>query len=480
MQRMTGLDASFLYLETPEQQMAINGIVHLDVSTIDEGYSFERMRSGLARRVKVIPPFRRKIYDSPLNVGHPAWVEDFDFDITRHVKLIRMDPNADEAEFLALCGELASTPIDRAYPLWEAWFIERSPHDGGATPRVSVFYRVHHAVIDGMLGAELLATLAATDSSNPDQDPALIRTHVGNPNPVQLVLGGVRDLLGRPAAFFRLLPETLGIPREMKRVREQIGSSASMPAPFTAPKTMFNKSLTPHRAVATATLDLALTREIKDLLGGTVNDVLLTVIGGAVRAYLDRHGEAPESPMVAIVPMSIRGDEPPTGANQVSAMFAALATDKLDPVERYDAIAESSDVAKRQAGSIRPMLLENWGRMSPRWMIDAGMWAYEFLRLADLHPAIYNVIISNVPGPRQSIYFLGARITNMHPFGPLLHGAGLSVTSLSFDDHLDLGVITCEHLLPDPMVVAELIEEEFTTLLTAARELDRRGPRGEG
>lgn len=489
MERMTGLDASFLYLETQEQQMAINGIVHLDVTTIAEGYSFERMRGGLARRVKEIPPFRRKIYDSPLNVGHPAWVEDFDFDITRHVKLIRMDAAADEGEFLALCGELASTPIDRAHPLWEAWFIERAGEEGrggegrakkDAAPRVSVFFRVHHAVIDGMLGAELLSSLATTNASTPEQDPALIRTHVGNPNPLQLVLGGMRDMMGRPAAFFRLLPETLGIPREMKRARDQVGSTESMPAPFTAPKTVFNRALTPHRALATATLDLAKAREIKSLLGGTVNDVLLTVIGGAVREYLDLHGGAPESPMVAIVPMSIRGDAPPTGANQVSAMFAALATDRLDPVERFDKIAASSEVAKKQAGSIRPALLENWGQMSPHWMLDAGMRAYEFLRLADLHPAIYNFVISNVPGPKQSIYFLGARITNMHPFGPLLHGAGLSVTSLSFDDHLDLGVITCEHLVPDPTVVAGLIEEEFEKLLERARTLDPSAPRLEG
>ena len=469
MERMTGLDASFLYLETPEQQMVINGIVHLDVSTITEGYSFARMRNGLARRVKEIPPFRRKIYDSRLNVGHPAWVEDFDFDISSHVKLIEMEPGSDDDEFLALCGELASVPLDRARPLWKAWFIERRETGDDAAATVSVFYRVHHSVLDGMLGSELLSALAATDASTPVQDPALIRTHVGNPNPVQLILGGVRDLIGRPAAFFRLLPETLGIPREMKRVRDQVGSTESMPAPFTAPRTVFNHALTPHRALATATVDLAQVREVKTLLGGTVNDVLLTVIGGAVRSYLNIYDTAPESPMVAVVPMSIRADTPPTGANQVSAMFAALATDELDPVKRYNKIAASSEVSKKQAGSIRPALLENWGRMSPRSILDAGMRVYEFLRLADVHPVIYNFIISNVPGPKQPIYFLGAQITHIHPFGPLLHGSGLSVTSLSFDDHLDLGVITCEHLLPDPTAVAELIEEEFAELLSRAR-----------
>lgn len=119
MERMTGLDASFLYLETPEQMMVINGLVHLDVTTIEEGYSFERLRSGLARRVKAVPPFRRKVHDSPWNPGHPAWVEDFDFDITHHLRRIELGPAGTEDELLETCGRLASTPLDRAHPLWQ-------------------------------------------------------------------------------------------------------------------------------------------------------------------------------------------------------------------------------------------------------------------------------------------------------------------------------------------------------------------------
>ncbi|MFL0579859.1 WS/DGAT/MGAT family O-acyltransferase [Dietzia sp. 179-F 9C3 NHS] len=463
---MTGLDASFLYLETDEQMMVINGVVHLDVSTIEEGYSFERLRNGLARRVKAIPPFRRKIHDSRLNIGHPAWVEDFDFDIAHHVQRIDLGPGGTEEELLAMCGHLASKPLDRAHPLWQVWIIERGEPDA---PEVTAFCRVHHAIIDGMLGAELLSTLAETDASTPDQDPALVRTHVGRASTLQLIAGGAWDLLGRPLAFFRLLPETLSIPKEMKRAKEQAGGGESMPAPFTAPRTLFNRTLTPHRAVATATLDLARVKEARRRLGGgTINDVLLTVVGGAVRDYLAGHGDTPASSMVAIVPMSTRADLTTRGANQVSAMFAALATDVADPVARYRRIAAASETTKKQAGSIRPALLENWGRLSPRWLLDLGMRAYESLRLADRHPVIYNMIISNVPGPRNPIYFLGARITHMHPFGPLLHGAGISVTSLSFDDHLDLGVITCEHLVPDPDVVARGIEAALDDLLECA------------
>ena len=463
MQRMTGLDASFLYLETDEQMMVINGVVHLDVSTIDGGYSFEHLETGLARRVKTVPPFRRKVHDSRWNVGHPAWVEDFDFDIAHHVHRIVLGPAGTEDDLLATCGRLASTPLDRSHPLWQVWIIERGDPDA---PTVTAFCRVHHAVIDGMLGAELLATLAATDAAIPAQDPALVRTHVGRANSLQLIAGGARDLLGRPLSFLRLLPETLGVPLAMRRAgRGRTGDGDPMPAPFTAPRTLFNHSLTPHRAVATASLDLDAVKLITRRLGGTVNDVLLTVIGGAVRAYLEAHDEVPASPLVAIVPVSTRAELTTNGANQVSAMFAGLATDVADPVERYGRITAAATTAKRQSAGIRPGLLDDWGRMSPRLLIDAGMRAYEALRLADVHPVVYNLIISNVPGPRTSLYFLGAEITHMHPFGPLLHGAGLSVTGVSMNGRIDLGVIACEHLVPDPGLVARGIEDALSELL---------------
>ena len=221
MQRMTGLDASFLYLETAEQIMVINGLVHLDVTTIEEGYSFERLRSGLARRVKSVPPFRRRIHDSRWNPGHPAWVEDFDFDISHHVRLIRLGPDGTEDQLLEECGRLASTPLDQTRPLWQVWVIERGePH----APIVSAFCRVHHSLIDGMLGAELLSTLAATDATTPEQDPALVRTHVGRANTLQLIAGGARDLLGRPLTLLRLLPETLSVPAVITRARGPAGA----------------------------------------------------------------------------------------------------------------------------------------------------------------------------------------------------------------------------------------------------------------
>ena len=467
MERMTGLDASFLYLETPEQMMVINGLVHLDVSTIEGGYSFERLRSGLARRVKSVPPFRRKVHDSRWNVGHPAWVEDFDFDIVHHVHRIRLDRDDTEDDLLAVCGRLASAPLDRSLPLWQVWIIEMGdPH----APAVTAFCRVHHALIDGMLGAQLLATLAATDAAAPPQDPELVRTHVGRANSLQLVAGGLRDLAFRPLSLLRLLPETLSVPLSMKRARERAdGGGHRVPAPFTAPRTLFNHSLTPHRAVATASLDLGSVKAVTSRWGGTVTDVLLAVIGGAVRSYLETHGDVPASPLVAIVPVSTREDLTTNGANQVSAMFASLATDVADPVERYRRISAVTETAKQQAASLRPALLDEWGRLSPGRLLAVGMGVYESLRLADVHPVIYNLIVSSVPGPRTPLYFLGARITHLHPFGPLLHGAGLSVTGVSIDGHIDLGVISCEHLVPDPEVVARGIGAALAELVDLSR-----------
>lgn len=462
MKRMTGLDASFLYLETDEQMLLIQAVVHLDVSTVDGGYGFDRFSAEFGRRVKSIPPFRRKIDDSRLNFGHPAWVEDFHFDISRHVHRAVLPDDATEADLLEACGRVASDPLDRSRPLWEVWLVEW----GG---RVTAFCRVHHALIDGMLGAQFLSALASTDASRPEHHPDLVRTHVGGRNRAQLLLGGAWEAVTRPVALLRILPETIGIPREMARARRAIGTTESMPAPFTAPRTLFNHAITPARALATTTLDFERIAEVRALLGGTVNDVVLAVVAGAVREYLHAHDDLPDGPTVAVVPMSTRADLAAAGANQVTAMFAELPTHLADPVERHARVAATSTAAKEQAGAIRPALLANWGRMSPRWLINAGMRLYGSLGLADLHPVIYNLVVSNVPGPREPLYFLGARITHMHPFGPIFHGAGLNITCVSLNGHLDVGVLACEHLVPDPEVVARALSDGLDTLVEAAR-----------
>ena len=476
MERLTGLDASFLYLETVDQPMVINGLIELDVSTMDGGFDFARLQEVLFRRIKEVPQLRRKLYDSAFNVGHPAWVEEFDLDIGDHVHHIRLPEGSDDDLLLDVCGELASRPLTRDRPLWSAWVIEGLPQPD----RVAVFCRVHHSVLDGISAASLIDILANTSETHPGRSAELVRRHVGSPNAVQLILGGAASLARRPFTLASLIPETLMVPFNLSRGGRRAAGTADaagtdregMPTPFTAPRTLFNGTITPRRAMSFVSLDLEELKEVKNAFDTTINDVLLAVVGGALREYLIAADDLPEKPLISVVPVSTHSGENVVDsgpANQISAMFATLGTDLADPVDRLSEIARRSTRGKSQTGGVRPALLEDWASLAPRWLVNAGMRAYGTFGLADLHPVLHNLIVSNVPGPPIPLYFLGARITHLYPMGPIFHGAGLSVTGVSFDGHLDLGVISCEHLVPDPYVITEAMTATMAELVEAAR-----------
>lgn len=486
MERMTGFDASLLYLETAQQMLVVGGIPVVDVSDQGSAYSFERLRTELARRVKEIPAFRRKIYDSVLNLGHPAWVEEYDLDVTRHVRRVDVEPPGDDDAVFEMCGRLSSRPLDRSRPLWEMWVLE-----GLATPdTVAVFFRAHHALLDGTSAAAVLRKLggAGTTPSARDLDP--VRVHAGGANPIGLVAGGLWDFsVRRPLTLARLVPEAAMLPWRLRRAtatRRSGGNAAEAvedggdaaqttpipgAAPFTAPRTRFNATITPHRAVRGTSLDLTEMKEVKNAFGVTVNDVFLTVVGGGLRRYLRFHDDLPEKPLVAVVPVSTRGDEGTQGNNRVTVLFASLRTDIQDPLERLRAVARRTRRGKRRArGGMRPGLIQDVATLAPSGALSLVMRLYGDLHLADLHPVVHNLSVSNFPGPRKTPDFLGARVTHMYPLGPLMHGSGLSVTAMSLGDRLDVGINACEHLVPDPGLIATGLRESMDRLLELTRE----------
>ena len=364
MERMTGFDASLLYLETSQQMLVVGGILIVDVSALDFEYTFDRVRTELARRVKEIPEFRRKIYDSPLNLGHPAWVEEYDLDVTQHVRRVVVDAPGDDDAVFEMCGTLSSRPLDRSRPLWEMWVLE-----GLAAPgTIAVFFRAHHALLDGTSSAAVLRKLSAAGQKPSSRDLDLVRTQAGGANPLQLITGGLWDFyVRRPVTIARLLPEAAMLPIRLRRaagtraagkktapreVRDPDAGAgtgtheaveaddevAPKAAPFTAPRTRFNATITPHRAVWGTTLDLTEIKEIKSAFGVTVNDVFLTVVGGGLRRYLRLYDDLPEKPLIAVVPVSTRDDDGTQGNNRVTVLFASLGTDIPDPVERLRAV----------------------------------------------------------------------------------------------------------------------------------------------
>ena len=460
MQRLSGLDASFLYLETPSQVLHVCGLLTLDGSTVPGGYTFAKLMEKLDERVRLIPAFRRKLHNPLWNLGHPVWIEDEDFDLDHHVHRIGVPAPGDRAELAELCAHIAGQQLDRARPLWQLYVIE-----GLADGRIAVLLKMHHASVDGVSGASLITALAGLE---PDA-PAPVVEQPGNPaapSALDLLRSGAGTVVKRPAEVARLLPDLLGlVPRWLGKALRGKG----MPVPFTAPRTSLNGTITGHRSVAFAQLDLDEVKEVKNAFGVTVNDVVLALVAGALREFLEARGELPDDPLVATVPVSIHDrTEREHGSNKVSAFFASLPTHLPDPAARVFFLAEANRLSKDHHYDIDADMLQDWAQFSAATAFGLAVRAYSALRLAEKHPVVHNLVVSNVPGPPMPLYFLGARITGFYPLGPVFHGAGLNVTVLSNAGKVHVGLLGARELTQDLWPLADALPDALDQLLKAA------------
>ncbi|WP_329058698.1 WS/DGAT/MGAT family O-acyltransferase [Amycolatopsis sp. NBC_01480] len=461
MQRLSGLDASFLYLETPSQVLHVCGLLVLDGSTIPGGYSFEEVKRRLAERVALIPAFRRKLHNPLWNLSHPVWVEDEDFDLDNHVHRIGVPSPGDDRELAELCAHIAGQRLDRAYPLWQLYVIE-----GLSNGQVAVLLKMHHASVDGVGGASLITYLAGLEPDAPLPEVPREEQNSGLPTRVDLVRESVESVIRRPFEMVRLLPELVElVPRWVGKALRGKG----MPVPFTAPRTSLNGTITGHRSVAFAQVELKDVKQVKNAFGVTVNDVVLALVSGALRQFLLGRGELPEDPLVATVPVSVHErTERDHGSNKVSAFFASLPTHLGDPAARVFFLAEANRLSKDHHYDIDADMLADWAQFSPATAFGLGVRAYSSLRLAERHPVVHNLIISNVPGPPVPLYLLGARVTGLYPLGPVFHGAGLNITVLSNDGKIGVGLIGAKELVKDLWPLAEALPEALDELLKAA------------
>ena len=460
MQRLSGLDASFLYLETSTQLLHVCGVIVLDTSTVPGGYTFAGLKAELGARTEAIPAFRRKLQDSRLNFDHPVWVEDTDFDIDRHCHRVALPAPGGRDELAELCGDIAGIPLDRARPLWEMRVIEGL--DDGS---VAVMSKMHHAGVDGITGANMMAQLCGLepDAPRPDRDDSA--ESAGQASTLDIAVGGLLAVASRPAKLLRIVPQSLTLlPRWIGRARR----GEAMPAPFTAPRTSLNGTLTSHRNLAFTQLDLDKVKTVKNAFDVKVNDVVLALCSGALRKYLHSRRELPDKSLVAIVPVSVHGKSDRPGTNQVSGMFTQLGTQIEDPAERLLAIGEHNSTSKEHNETLGPSLLQDWSQFAGQAVFGTAMRLYSTLGLAERHPVVHNLVISNVPGPTVPLYFLGALIRAMYPLGPIFHGAGLNVTVMSLNGQLDVGLMSCPELAPHLWDLADAFPAALDELVEAA------------
>jgi diacylglycerol O-acyltransferase len=458
MQRLSGLDASFLYLETPAQPLHVCSILDIDTSTMPGGYTFDRLRDELALRIKAMPQFREKLADSAFNLDHPVWVDDNNFDVNRHLHRIGLPPPGGRTELAEICGHIASLPLDRTRPLWEMWVIEGvAGTDAQQGGRLAVMTKVHHAAVDGVTGANLMSQLCSTEADAPAPDPV---DGVGGGNDFEIAITGALKFAARPMRFANALTDTAS------SVRARSGQT--MAPPFAAPRTAFNASVTSHRNISYAQLDLEDIKKVKDHFDVKVNDVVMALVSGVLRQFLLDRDELPDSSLIAMVPVSVHEKSDRPGRNQVSGMFSSLQTHIADPAERIKAIAEANSVAKQHSSAIKATLLQDWSQFAAPAVFGMAMRAYARTSLTKTMP-VHNLVVSNVPGPQVPLYFLGSEVKAMYPLGPIFHGSGLNITVMSLTGKLDIGIIACPELLPDLWELADDFAVGMEELLLATR-----------
>jgi diacylglycerol O-acyltransferase / wax synthase len=461
MERLSGLDASFLYIESLTQPQHVCSILEVDTSTVPGGYTFDGLHDELALRIAAIPEFRAKLADSQLNLDYPVWVDDEEFDLDRHLYHIALPSPGGRGELAEICGHIATKPLDRGRPLWEMWVIEgiadTDPQAGGV---LAVMTKVHHAAVDGVTGANLLSQLCSLE---PEVSPPEHVEGPGKASPLEIAASGLLRFAFRPWQLVNVLPTTVAtVVKTLRRAR----SGLTMAAPFAAPATRFNASITEHRNVAFAQLDIDAVKTVKDRFNVTVNDVVMALCAAALRWFLSDHDELPGRSLVAMVPVSVHDKSDRPGHNQLSGMFCRLETHIGDPAQRLRAIAQGDAVAKSHSLAISPTLLQDWTQVAARAVFGS------VFRLIANSPIIgnpvHNLIISNVPGPQATLYFLGSEVKAIYPLGPLFHGCGLNVTVMSLNGKLNVGIISCPDLVPDLWRLADGFDVALEELLECA------------
>ncbi|HLT15985.1 MAG TPA: wax ester/triacylglycerol synthase family O-acyltransferase [Acidimicrobiales bacterium] len=475
MERLSGMDASFLYFETRSMHLHVAMTAIFDPSSMPGGYEFGRVRDFIASRLHLVPPFRRRVVQIPFRLHHPVWVEDPDFDLDYHVRRVGAPAPGGYPELAELASQIAGTPLDRSRPLWELYVVE-----GLADGNIGLIAKVHHCAVDGVSGAELMVNLFDLEPEGRDVAPPEARDPEPIPSEVELVAHAVASRARKTLGLLPLLgttARTLGTLASRRRDPDAVVGAL----PLTAPRTPWNTAITPHRRMAFGRLPLEEVKRIKRAAGTTVNDVVLALVGGALRRYLSSRGGVPEQSLVAACPVSVRTEEQRgANGNRISVMFTSLATQVEDPLERLRTIARSTRGAKEDHRAIGATFLQDWAEHAAPATFALAARLYSSLGLASGHRPIHNVVVSNVPGPPFPLYFNGARLVGALPMGPIMEGAGLNITLMSYLDHLDVGFVACRELVPDVWDLVGHVEASLDELSAAVDARPAPPPAADG
>jgi WS/DGAT/MGAT family acyltransferase len=457
--RLTSTDASFLHQEGESSHMHIGGVLLFE----GPAPAFEDYLDHVRSRLHLVPRYRQKLATPPLETGRPLWVDDPTFNLEYHVRHTALPAPGSEEQLFLLTSRIASQQLDRAKPLWENWLVE-GLEDG----RFAVISKTHHSLVDGISGVDL-ATVLFDLKRHPDPQPEDLEPWRPSPEPsgAQMVAAGLRGIvttsvgLATKAIGAALSPSTtVGKVRDAAEGLGELVWAGLNPAP----ETPLNVPIGPHRRYAVVRAQLSEFKEVKDALGGTVNDVVLTVVSGALADWLRSRGVRTEGlEMRALVPVSVRNaDQRNTLGNRLTVMRGPLPIYIDDPVARLKFVRKSMDGLKESKQAVGAATLTAVNDLAPPTILAQAS------RL-NFSTRLFNLLVTNIPGPQVPLYVLGRKLEDLFPVAFLPANHALAIAIMSYNGGIDFGLLGDYDALPDIDVIADGIADSLAELLEVAR-----------
>ncbi|MBA3059257.1 MAG: wax ester/triacylglycerol synthase family O-acyltransferase [Gammaproteobacteria bacterium] len=468
MNTLSGLDASFLYLETPEMPMHVGSFCLYELPEGFKGSLHKALKAHIAQRLHLATIFNHKLGFMPLDLGHPMWVEVDDVDLEFHVRQVkRKSLTVRQAE--AVCAELHAQLMDRDHPLWEFHVFERIKRPDGSLC-AGVYSKVHHAALDGKAGTALtqaIMDMQATPRDVPPATPSPDKSSQHAPNMGQMIGAVFSNSLAQYVSLIKAIPQAaraLGS-TVVKQSFSGSGASKKPKSPLRlAPMTDFNVAVTRERSFGTVSLPFVDCRAMAKAVGGSFNDIVLWICATALRTYLAQHGGIPKKSLLAAMPISLRAEGNQELNTQASMTVVELGTQFTDPMKRLRAIMASTGKVKTAMVDLKGVLPTDYPSLLAPWIVGgiakAAFKAYSATGLSHRLPMLANLVISNVPGPQVPLYMAGARMLTNHPMSIVIHGVALNITIQTYAGSVDFGVIA------DKQALAQV--HELTDALTRA------------
>ena len=455
MRRLNGVDALMLYSETPEVHMHTLKIGILDVSGVEGGFTFDLFREVAYPRLMALPALRYQLVDIPLKLHHPMWVENDDIDLDYHLRRTRVPAPGGRRELDQLIGEIASTPLDRGRPMWEMYVAE-----GLADNRIAIIHKVHHVLADGVASANQMAKAMAP--------PEAVTTRPPDPSAQtrgSLLKAAGRDHVRLIGKLPRLVRETTRGVSQVRRRSKERGQNPDLARNFAPPDCFINHVVSGGRRFATAPLALADVKETSKRLGVTLNDIVLATAAGALRQLLLRYDGSADSPLIAGVPVSYNPSPERLVGNEFTYMTPSLPVHINDPLKRVELTSVATAIAKENNQLLGPTVLPAWLSYLPP-ALAPGLFRRQASRLGSA--SVMNLVISNVPGPRERGHIEGATVSEIYSVGPVVVGSGMNITVWSYVDQLAISVLTDDLTLDDPHEATDAMIDAFVEIRSAA------------